>query len=441
MKTRKIIVKILDNIFNNGAYSNIELNKYLNSEEINAKDRGLITEVVYGTIKYKRTIDIILSKYVKDIAQIDLAVINILRSAIYQMKFLDRVPNYAVVNEAVNLAKLVSQNSSRFVNGVLRNYIRNEGRNYKQDFSKIESLGYDYSFEKWMIELFIRQYGEETTIKILKGLNCKPNITVRVNSIKGSYDDIFEMLEKEEYDVEEGALCPDAIKINRGSNIEKNPLFNDGYITVQDESAMMVAALFNIENGDKIMDLCSAPGGKTTHMAELLNNTGEVLAFDIHEHKLKLIEENAHRLALTNIKTGIMDAAKINSKYINYASKVLIDVPCSGLGIIRKKPEIKWNKKAKELRELVEIQRNIMENAWNYLQEGGELVYSTCTLNKRENEENVDWFVEKHRDAKIEKVFLGKASNLLYNDNGSITILPNEHMDGFFIAKLRKSGR
>lgn len=441
MKTRKIIVKILDNIFNNGAYSNIELNKYLNSEEINAKDRGLITEVVYGTIKYKRTIDIILSKYVKDIAQIDLAVINILRSAIYQMKFLDRVPNYAVVNEAVNLAKLVSQNSSRFVNGVLRNYIRNEGRNYKQDFSKIESLGYDYSFEKWMIELFIRQYGEETTIKILKGLNCKPNITVRVNSIKGSYDDIFEMLEKEEYDVEEGALCPDAIKINRGSNVEKNPLFNDGYITVQDESAMMVAALFNIENGDKIMDLCSAPGGKTTHMAELLNNTGEVLAFDIHEHKLKLIEENAHRLALTNIKTGIMDAAKINSKYINYASKVLIDVPCSGLGIIRKKPEIKWNKKAKELRELVEIQRSIMENAWNYLQEGGELIYSTCTLNKRENEENVDWFVEKHRDAKIEKVFLGKASNLLYNDNGSVTILPNEHMDGFFIAKLRKSGR
>lgn len=441
MKTRKIIVKILDNIFNNGAYSNIELNKYLNSEEINPKDRALITEVVYGTIKYKRTIDVILSKYVKDIAQIDLAVINILRSAIYQMRFLDRVPNYAVVNEAVNLAKEVSQNSSRFVNGVLRNYIRNEGRNYKQDFSKLESLGYDYSFEKWMIELFIRQYGEYTTLEILKGLNCKPNITVRVNSMKGSYDDIFEMLEKEEYDVEEGALCPEAIKINRGSNIEKNPLFIDGYITVQDESAMMVAPLFNIENGDRIMDLCSAPGGKTTHAAELLENTGEVLAFDIHEHKLKLIEENANRLDLTNIKTGIMDAAKIDSKYINYASKVLIDVPCSGLGIIRKKPEIKWNKKAKELRELVEIQRNIMENAWNYLQEGGELIYSTCTLNKRENEENIDWFVEKHRDAKIEKVFLGKAPNLLYNANGSITILPNEHMDGFFIAKLRKSGR
>lgn len=201
---------------------------------------------------------------------------------------------------------------------------------------------------------------------------------------------------------------------------------------------MMVAPLFNIENGDKIMDLCSAPGGKTTHLAELLENTGEVLAFDIYEHKLKLIEENANRLALTNIKTGIMDATKIDSKYINYASKVLIDVPCSGLGIIRKKPEIKWNKKAKELRELVQIQRTIMENAWNYLQEGGELIYSTCTLNKRENEENIDWFVEKHRDAKIEKVFLGKASNLLYNDNGSVTILPNEHMDGFFIAKLIK---
>lgn len=441
MKTRQIIVSILDNVFNNGAYSNIELNKHLNSEEINSKDRALITEVVYGTIKHKGTIDVILSNYVKEISLIDKEVINILRSAIYQMRFLDRVPDYAVVNEAVNLSKEVSQNSSRFVNGVLRNYIRNESKNYKQDFSKIDALCFDYSFEKWMIHLFITQYGEEKAIEILKGLNHRPNITVRVNALKGDYDEVYEMLENAEYDVEEGALCPDAIKINKGSNIENNPLFNDGYITVQDESAMMVASLFELNKNDRVMDLCSAPGGKTTHIAELLENEGEVLAFDIHEHKLKLIEEHASRLGLTNIKTDLMDATKVNGKFVNYATKVLIDVPCSGLGIIRKKPEIKWNKKAKELRDLVEIQRNIMENSWEYLNDGGELVYSTCTLNKRENEDNIDWFVEKHRNARVEKIFIGNADNIINNSNGSVTILPNENMDGFFIAKLKKCGR
>ena len=359
MNARKIIVEILDNVLLNGAYSNIEINKQFASNDIDPKDKGLITEVVYGTIKYKKMIDIILSSFVADIGKIDESVVNILRSAIYQMKFLDRVPPYAIVNEAVNLTKETEPNLAKFVNGVLRNYLRNENKNFKVGLRNNEALCYDFSFDRWMIEMFIKQYGKEDALRILRGLNTIPYVTVRVNTCKADYDEVYERLEEEGYDIEEGAFSPEAIIIKKGSAIEKNKLYQEGLITVQDESAMLVAPLFDLRGDEQVMDLCSAPGTKATHIGELMMNKGKVVAFDIHDHKLALIE-------------------------------------------------------------------------------GGELVYSTCTLNKKENEEVIDWFVERNSDCEVEKVFLGKADNVVYNDNGSVTILPNKYMDGFFIAKLKK---
>ncbi|MDU3723847.1 MAG: 16S rRNA (cytosine(967)-C(5))-methyltransferase RsmB, partial [Clostridium celatum] len=235
-----------------------------------------------------------------------------------------------------------------------------------------------------------------------------------------------------------GYACPEAIIIKGGSSIENNELFREGYITVQDESAMLVAPLLDINEGDVVLDLCSAPGGKTTHAAELLEGTGKVYAFDLHENKLSLITENVERLGLNNVEVDAMDATKLNSKYVSMADKVLIDVPCSGLGIIRKKPEIKWNKSRKSLKDLVPTQREIMENAWQYLKQGGTMIYSTCTLNNEENGENVEWFLNKHKDAVIEKIFLGNMDNFIYEKNGALTILPNEYMDGFYIAKISK---
>ncbi|EGT5617549.1 16S rRNA (cytosine(967)-C(5))-methyltransferase RsmB [Clostridium perfringens] len=438
MNARKIIVEILDNVLLNGAYSNIEINKQFASNNIDPKDKGLITEVVYGTIKYKKMIDIILSSFVADIGKIDESVVNILRSAIYQMKFLDRVPPYAIVNEAVNLTKETAPNLAKFVNGVLRNYLRNENKNFKVGLRNNEALCYDFSFDRWMIEMFIKQYGKEDALRILRGLNTVPYVTVRVNTCKADYDEVYERLEEEGYDIEEGAFSPEAIIIKKGSAIEKNKLYQEGLITVQDESAMLVAPLFDLKGDEQVMDLCSAPGTKATHIGELMMNKGKVVAFDIHDHKLALIKENIDRLGLTNVEVELGDATKINSKYINWADRILLDVPCSGLGIIRKKPEIKWNKKNNDLTEVVKVQKEILKNAWNYLREGGELVYSTCTLNKKENEEVIDWFVERNSDCEVEKVFLGKADNVVYNDNGSVTILPNKYMDGFFIAKLKK---
>ncbi|WP_418223688.1 16S rRNA (cytosine(967)-C(5))-methyltransferase RsmB [Clostridium isatidis] len=437
MNSRKIARQIVQRVLEEGAYSNLILSNEFNNNEISDKDKGLITEIVYGTLRRKGTLDVIISNFVKDIKLINNTTLNILRIAIYQLYFLDKIPEYAICNEAVEDAKTVSEEDSKLVNAILRNYIKDE-KEIVVPGNRINELAYKFSFQPWMIRLFIKQYGEERTMRIMAGLNETPKVTVRVNELKADYEEVYGKLEELGYNIEEGYACPEAISIKGGKGIENNELFQQGYITVQDESAMLVAPLLDLKEGDTVLDLCAAPGGKTTHIGELLNNTGRVLAFDLHENKLSLIIDNAERLGLNNIEAYQMDAAKLNTDYISFADKVLIDVPCSGLGIIRKKPEIKWNKTRQQLKDLVQIQRDIMENAWQYLKSEGILIYSTCTLNKEENEENIEWFLSKYKDAEIEKIFIGKNNNFLYSKEGCLTILPNESMDGFFIAKLKK---
>lgn len=436
MNSRNIALKILNRVFNEGAYSNLVLSNELNNSNLSDKDKALVTEIVYGTIRRKNSLDTLIASFVRDIKMMDKRVLNILRIAMYQLKFLDKVPSYAACNEAVEQAKKISISSSKLVNGILRSYGK-KGESGLVFKNKIYELAYTYSFEPWLIRLFIKQYGEEDAIRILNGLNLTPKVTVRVNSLKGDFDEVFEELEEFGYNVEEGYICPEAISIKGGKSVENNKVFNEGKITVQDESAMLVAPLLDIAPNETILDLCSAPGGKTTHIAELLENTGKVLAFDLHENKLGLIEENCKRLGIENVKLKEMDATKIDVNLIGVGDKILLDVPCSGLGIIKRKPEIKWNKTREDLKEIVKVQREIMENAWQYLKQGGTMVYSTCTLNKEENEQNIEWFLNKHKNCKLEKVFIGNGDNLRY-ENGMLTVLPNEYMDGFFIAKLKK---
>ena len=439
MNCRKIAINILERIINEGAYSNIILSNELNNSDLSDKDKALVTEIVYGTLRRLKTIDTIIASFVKDISIMDKKILNILRVAVYQMNYLDKVPSYAACNEAVEEAKEISDKDSKLVNGILRNFVKKEDKFDIVFRNKIDEIAFDLSFEPWMVRMFIKQYGEHEALEILEGLNNTPKMTVRVNSIKGDYEEVYEELEEAGYNIEEGCICPEAISIKGGKGIENNQAFVDGKITVQDESAMLISPLLDLEEGMKVLDLCCAPGGKTTHIGELLNNTGEVLGFDLHENKLELVKENYERLGITNIKLAQMDATKLDAKLVSYADRVLLDVPCSGIGIIRKKPEIKWTKKRKDLKEIVEVQREILENAWEYLKTGGVMVYSTCTLNKEENEENIKWFLSKHKDATIEKVFIGKGANLCYDQMGTLTILPNEYMDGFFVAKIKKN--
>ncbi|WP_055667869.1 16S rRNA (cytosine(967)-C(5))-methyltransferase RsmB [Desnuesiella massiliensis] len=439
MSVRALAVNIVNNVFKNKAYSNILLNNEIKKQDINSKDIGLLTEIVYGTIKYKLTIDYIINDLSRNrLSTIDDYILNVLRIAIYQMKYLDKVPDYAVVNEAVNLAKSKSISSSKFVNGILRSYLRSDKKENFKGKSIVDELSLKYSFEKWMVSLFLKDYGKEATEYILKGLNTVPKTTVRVNSLLGDYDEVYNQLQEANYDVYEGSVCPEAIVINRGRAIESNELFNKGYITVQDESAMLVGGVVDVNKDCVVFDLCSAPGGKATHLSELSEDKAKVYAFDIHEQKLELIKENAKRLKIKNIEVAKLDATAFNEDLVNKADRVLMDVPCSGLGIIRKKPEIKWFKTKEELKAIIEIQRKIMKNGARYLKSGGIMVYSTCTLNKEENEENVKWFLNNNKEFSLDKIYFGNVENIIYNENGSVTILPNMHMDGFFIAKFKK---
>lgn len=439
VNARKVIVDVLNEVFFKNSYSNISLNNALKNSGLNASDKALVTEVVYGTIKYKYTIDIILKKFITiKFNKLDKIILNILRSSVYQIRYLDRIPDFAVVNEAVELAKKYSSlKSSKFVNGVLRNYLRNLDENFCNSKDKTKVIAFKYSFEPWMVNFFIKQYGIKNIDTILSGLNFTPNVTVRVNSLKVSYDEVFNKLKELGYDISEGNVCPEAIKINKGSSIESNPLFLEGYFTVQDESAMLTVPCMEISNNMCVMDLCSAPGGKTTHIGELLNNTGTIYAFDVHKNKLRFIEENAKRLGVTNIKCDVMNAEEYNKKFKEKADRILVDAPCSGLGIIKKKPEIKWNKSLKDLEELSLVQKKILDNASKYLKKDGIILYSTCTLNKDENEINIKEFLGSHKNFKIEDIFFGNVSNINYDKYG-VTILPCEHMDGFFMCKLRK---
>ncbi|GAA0722777.1 16S rRNA (cytosine(967)-C(5))-methyltransferase RsmB [Clostridium malenominatum] len=439
--SRKIALDVLYDVFYKDAYSNISLGNSLNKYDLKDVDKGLITEIVYGTIKYRYTIDKILSNFLRDdIKKMDKQILNILRIGIYQLRYLDKVPSFAAVNECVEISKEKSKKSSGLVNGVLRNYLRNKDKDFSIG-NEVEKLSFQYSFPEWIVNLFIKQYGIVECKNILEGLNMRPNVTLRVNNLKSNYEEVWDRLIENNYNIEEGVICPEAINIVKGRNVEANPLFKEGYVTVQDESAMLVAPALALEEGMTVLDLCSAPGGKTTHICEIMNNTGRVKAFDLHQNKLSLIEDNLNRLGINNISLEVMDATIYNSKLENIADRVLIDVPCSGLGIIRKKPEIKYTKENKSLKALTKIQKNIMYNAAKYVKEGGILLYSTCTLNKEENEDNVKWFLKNNKDFQIEPIYFGERENLLY-DNGLLTILPNENMDGFFIAKLRKqSGR
>ena len=437
MNCRKLAVKILNRVLNEGAYSNIILSKELNEVELNDKDKALLTEIVYGVLRRKRTLDVIIANFVKDIKLMDKNILNILSVAIYQMNFLDKIPTYAACNEAVEEAKEISESDSKLVNGILRSFTKNPD-DINVPGNKIDEYAYKFSFEPWMIRLLIKQYGENVAKKIMSGLNTIPKVSIRVNELNSDYDEVYEKLEEMEYEISEGVICPEAINIKGGKSIENNPLFKEGKITVQDESAMLVAPLLDLKEGMTVVDLCSAPGGKTTHIAEILGNTGKVLAFDLHESKLGLIKENCERLGITNVTTFAQDATKLNAELVASTDRVLIDVPCSGLGIIRKKPEIKWNKKRNDLREIIPVQREIMNNAWQYLKQGGVMIYSTCTLNKEENEENIEWFLNNHEDCEVKRIFVGKQDNLVYSREGLLTVMPNENMDGFFIAKLEK---
>lgn len=439
MKARELAFKILCDIEENNNYSNIAINKYFKHKDINNQERGFATELVYGVVENKYYLDYIIDKLSKIKTQkLSICVKILLRMGIYQLTFLDSISEYAAVNETVNLVKKYDKRSSGFVNAILRNVIRNKEEVLKLDIdSKIMYLSTKYSYSPWMIKNWIKSFGEEFTKDLLEANNEKPNLYIRANTLKITRDELISKLNEMGLKAYKVPMIDEAIRVENLKNIDNNDLFKQGLFTIQDISSMMVGKVVNPKENSLVLDICSAPGGKTTHVATLMNNTGKVIARDVFDHKLKLIQNTVDRLGLTNVEIEKFDALKLDENSIDKFDYVLTDVPCSGLGIIRRKPEIKYKAKA-ELKDLPLIQRQILDNASKYVKLNGTLLYSTCTIQDNENIDIINEFLKDNNNFKL--VPINEVNFDLDNeDKGYLKIYPNIHgMDGFFIAKLKR---
>lgn len=421
---REIALSALYEIEYNGAYSNMAVKKVL-SKYADGRDKALITELVYGVVRRKLTLDYIISKYSKTkLKKLSKYVLLILRMGAYQIYFTDKIPESAAVNESVKLAKKYCGKSAGFVNGILHSVIR--GRDtltYPED--KTELLSVKYSFPRDMVRLFEElDFCEE----LLASLNKEPRTTIRINTLKD---------EPTEIEAEKSPLYKHA-RLVKGFDMANCADYKKGKFIAQDVAAMMASVALAPRPGDICIDMCAAPGGKTTHLAELMENRGKIHAFDVHPHKVEIIRKNAERMGISIIEAEVGDALISNERLRGCADKLLADVPCSGLGIIRRKPDIKWNRE--DTSRLAEIQYKILKNASEYLKPGGELVYSTCTLDKRENEGVVCKFVEENEGFEFVKIELPKP--LMRDNCGYITLYPNiDGTDGFFISKIKRVDR
>ena len=416
MNARECALKVLYDIEFNGAYSNLALKKAL-AADTTPMDKSFITTLVYGVTDKKITLDYIIKKHSKlKLKKISKYILIILRMGIYQLKFMDKIPVSAAVNESVKLAKRYGHGASAgFVNGVLRNAAKTEIE-YPTD--KTEYLSVKYSFPIELCKKWINDFGYDFTESMLKAFSEPSHLTLRPNMLKTTTD---ELLEKLTVSGVKAQITDDYITAD-GFDIAHDDLYLGGFYTVQDAAAMAASKVLAPNEGETVIDMCAAPGGKTTHMAEIMQNKGKIYAFDVHEHKIDLIRKNAERLGITIIDAKIGDGQKYNEKYANAADKILCDVPCSGLGIIRRKPEIKYNRE--KTAELPEIQRAILDNAAKYLKQGGEIVYSTCTIEKEENENVTGGFL---------------TDNPNFEEQFEKTFYPHiDNTDGFYICKMKR---
>lgn len=439
MNARRLAFKTLYDIERNKNYSNISINKNFKDIDISDQEKGLATELIYGVIENKYYLNYIIDKLSKIKSKKMSTYVKIsLWLGIYQILFLDSIKDHAAVNESVALIKKYDKKSSGFVNAILRNVIRNKENIMEIDKKDIvEYLSIKYSYNQWLIRKWIEEFGQEFTEDLLEANSEKPNLYIRANTLKINRDELINKLREQGIDCSKVNGIDEAIMVKNLKNIENNKLFKEGYFTVQDISSMLVGKVANPKEEKLVLDVCSAPGGKTTHLGTIMKNTGQVISRDIFDHKLKLINNTVKRLGLKNIKVENFDALNIDENSIDKFDYVICDVPCSGMGIIKRKPEIKF-KKEEEIKDLPIIQKKILNNASKYVKLGGNLIYSTCTIHDEENINIVKEFLNINDN--FELVPIDEVNVDLDNqDKGYIKIYPNIHgMDGFFIAKLKR---
>lgn len=402
-KARLSAVKTVYAVDAEGAYSNVALAQIIRQEKLSDIDRRFCTELVYGTIKAGASLDWKLTKYLnRPLEKVDKKILAVLHVAVYQIFFLDRVPNSAAVNEAVELTKkFVNIGASKFVNGVLRSMIREPQKSEFPTDDSAESIALRMFHPTWLVKLFADEFGIDVAKKICAVNNTDSPLCLRVNFLKSTREEILTELKKISAQVEPSKLTAEGIICHSHGALDKFKPLKLGFCQVQDESSMTVAPFLEPKPDEFIIDCCAAPGGKTTHIAELMKNRGRIVAADIYEMKLEHIKQNAKRLGIKIIEPILLDARNIAEKFPEQADKILIDAPCSGLGVIRRKADIRWKKNLAEIEELPKLQLEILTSASKAIKRGGILVYSTCTIIRRENEDVVEKFLANNPNFKL----------------------------------------
>lgn len=427
---RNLALTVLEDVFIHQAYSNIALNKHLKGSRLSVADKGLVTEIVYGTVARKLTLEWYLSHFIEDRDKLDNWLYILLLLSAYQLRYLDKVPNHAVVNEAVELAKARKKGSEKLVNAVLRRILREGWPDIASIKRKNKRDSIAYSLPVWLVSKLKEEYGEERAQAIFESLLVRNKASIRVTDLS----------RKEEIKAVLGAsdspLAASGLVKEQG-HFAGHDLFSEGAITIQDESSQLVAPTLDLQGDEQVLDACAAPGGKTAHMASYLTS-GKVVALDLYDHKLDLIQENAQRLGVADrVQTQKLDARKVHEFFEkDFFDKILVDAPCSGIGLLRRKPDIKYNKETADFASLQQIQLEILGSVCQTLRKGGIITYSTCTIVSEENFHVVEAFLESHPE--FEQVKLEHECKDILKD-GCILITPELYgSDGFFISQFRK---
>lgn len=432
---RALAVEALTKVFQNKAYSNIEINNILKKADMSDADSRLMTNIVYGVIQNKYVLEYQLEPYLKD-KKLDLWLDLLLQTAIYQLCYLDKIPAHAVLNESTEIAKQkANRGAGNLVNAVLRNFQRHGARDIHGK-ETVFDLSRMYSVPRWLVQLFVDQQGMTKTEEILQTINQPSHVSIRVNTNKTTVADLQKTLNQEGFDVKPSKISPVGLVCESG-NLVNTPEFRDGLYTIQDESSMLVAPALQIKKDSQVLDACAAPGGKTTHIASFLDSKagGNVISLDVYDHKVKLIEENAKRLGESDVVTAMQldanEVSELNKKF----DRILVDAPCSGLGLLRRKPEMRYTRQLEDIQELQDIQKEILDNASKQLLKDGILVYSTCTIVDEENSDVVNDFLEKHKDFKLIKV----VTDIDNKEDKMVKLYPDDHQtDGFFISAFKR---
>lgn len=413
MKARKFAYQALCEIILKKTYSNLYLKEHLN--KVDEKDRALASNIVYGTLQNHRYVRYQWEYLAKNPVKKEVAIL--LDMSVYQLLYLENVPSYAILNEAVDLAKKSEAKMGSFVNGVLRNVMRNGKRGLPKD--EMEALSIRYSYPLWLLKMWSAQYGKELMLRTVHAFQQVQRNSVRVNRMKASPQQLIDT-----GDFEKGRMCEDALFYIGDAPLATTSYYLEGMVSMQDEASMMVARIMNPKANDKVLDMCSAPGSKACHMAELMHDEGVVVCCDIHPHRVELIRAGAKRLHLKSLQPMVNDATKLEHLQPQSFDRVLCDVPCSGYGVLGRKSDIKLHMESSDMDTLIPLQYDILKQGALMLKPQGVLVYSTCTLNKKENEKQIERFMKEHPNFKL---------------LGMKTIFPHQcQSDGFFIAKLRK---